>query len=164
MPAAPAPPSVAPPPSGAAAARACRCWSALLVLHRNASAAHIEGGQDFPLVELRDDDVQAAAVDSLISAVAEPAHDRTRVKTCHGVQISTTHGACPAVRFRNRLRLVPALAGFGSHRRRPIVPRQAPVSWPRSSMNSLKRFRSPATRLERKPSLSPTVSAKSSGS
>lgn len=45
-----------------------------------------------------------------------------------------------------------------------IVPRQAPVSIPRSSTNSLKRSKSPVTRAEATPIKSPTVSTTPSGS
>jgi len=43
-------------------------------------------------------------------------------------------------------------------------PRQAPVSCPRDSMNSLNRSRSPSTRLVATPSQSPTFSTKPCGS
>src|SRR5438552_2096867 len=44
------------------------------------------------------------------------------------------------------------------------VPRQAPVSWPRASMNFLKRSRSPCRRRLMNPSLSPIDSTKFAGS
>ncbi|RUP66016.1 hypothetical protein SSPNP10_22515 [Streptomyces sp. NP10] len=57
----------------------------------------------------------------------------------------------------------PRRAAFGRSAGQ-TVPRQLPVSVPRASMNCLKRLRSPVAWRLTKPSLSPTVSARPSGS
>lgn len=84
-----------------------------------------------------------------------------------GVPRAECAGAADHHRHRPLHRAAPAEPVRGEAVRQgagQTVPRQPPVSAPRDSMNCLKRFRSPVAWRLTKPSLSPTVSARPSGS
>src|SRR5262249_31729232 len=76
---------------------------------------------------------------------------------------TTTLSTVPPVLLQDK-RLPHRLRLFSSYGRCSTVPRHAPVSLPRSSINFLNRWRSPRTRAVTTPSISPRFSTMPSGS